>query len=197
MNKQEYLNQLKKYLKRLPKDDYEQAMEYFTEYFEDAGLENEQRVIAELGDPRNAATEILENILDKKSKFPEQGKTSDFRGNVILIAFLAVFAAPIGVPLFLAVLMLMFAGVLITFSLFLCSLAFGIAGVLVGGKLLIRGILAIPYSVSGFCVISGMGILGIGVGILLCLMSWQMSKWLLQGLIRLVKMILRKGRERV
>lgn len=37
MNREEYLNELKKYLRRLPKDDYENAIEYFTEYFEDAG----------------------------------------------------------------------------------------------------------------------------------------------------------------
>ena len=42
MTSQEYLNQLQKYLKKLPQSDYEDAMEYFTEYFADAGPENEQ-----------------------------------------------------------------------------------------------------------------------------------------------------------
>lgn len=36
LTKEEYLAQLKKYLKRLPKEDYNNAMDYFTEYFEDA-----------------------------------------------------------------------------------------------------------------------------------------------------------------
>ena len=35
LTKEEYLAQLKKYLKRLPKEDYNNAMDYFTEYFED------------------------------------------------------------------------------------------------------------------------------------------------------------------
>ena len=39
LTKEEYLAQLKKYLKRLPKEDYNNAMDYFTEYFEDAGPE--------------------------------------------------------------------------------------------------------------------------------------------------------------
>ena len=30
MNREEYLNQLKKYLRRLPSDDYQNAMDYFT-----------------------------------------------------------------------------------------------------------------------------------------------------------------------
>ena len=34
LTKEEYLAQLKKYLKRLPKEDYNNAMDYFTEYFE-------------------------------------------------------------------------------------------------------------------------------------------------------------------
>ena len=48
MTSGEYLNQLQKYLKKLPQSDYEDAMEYFTEYFADAGPEKEQAVIEEL-----------------------------------------------------------------------------------------------------------------------------------------------------
>lgn len=49
LTKEEYLAQLKKYLKRLPKEDYNNAMDYFTEYFEDAGPEGEAALIQELG----------------------------------------------------------------------------------------------------------------------------------------------------
>ena len=41
-------------------------MEYFTEYFADAGPENEQAVIEELGTPKIAAAELMMNLLDKK-----------------------------------------------------------------------------------------------------------------------------------
>ena len=37
MTSGEYLKQLEKYLRKLPQSDYEDAMEYFTEYFADAG----------------------------------------------------------------------------------------------------------------------------------------------------------------
>ena len=47
MTSGEYLKQLEKYLRKLPQSDYEDAMEYFTEYFADAGPENEQAVIKE------------------------------------------------------------------------------------------------------------------------------------------------------
>ena len=51
MTKTEYLAKLTKYLRKLPQKDYEEALEYFMEYFEEAGPENEAQVIAELGKP--------------------------------------------------------------------------------------------------------------------------------------------------
>ena len=38
MTRTEYLAELDKYLKRLPEVDYQEAMDYFVEYFEEAGL---------------------------------------------------------------------------------------------------------------------------------------------------------------
>lgn len=67
LTKEEYLAQLKKYLKRLPKEDYNNAMDYFTEYFEDAGPEGEAALIQELGTPKEAAYEILDNLITEKN----------------------------------------------------------------------------------------------------------------------------------
>ena len=39
MSREEYLNQLHKYLRKLPRQDYEDAMEYFTEYFQETDEE--------------------------------------------------------------------------------------------------------------------------------------------------------------
>ena len=65
MTRKEYMEQLKKYLKRLPKEDYENAIEYFSEYFDEAGPENEQQVMEELGQPKEAARELLLNLLQE------------------------------------------------------------------------------------------------------------------------------------
>ena len=66
MTSGEYLKQLEKYLRKLLQSDYEDAMEYFTEYFADAGPENEQAVIKELGTPKQAAPGMIRKMLDKK-----------------------------------------------------------------------------------------------------------------------------------
>ena len=43
MSREEYLNQLHKYLRKLPRQDYEDAMEYFTEYFQETDEEGDER----------------------------------------------------------------------------------------------------------------------------------------------------------
>ena len=46
-------------------------MDYFTEYFEDAGPEGEAALIQELGTPKEAAYEILDNLITEKRKDPD------------------------------------------------------------------------------------------------------------------------------
>ena len=41
MTRTEYIAKLTKYLRKLPQKDYEEALEYFMEYFEEAGPEND------------------------------------------------------------------------------------------------------------------------------------------------------------
>ena len=48
MSKEEYLNQLHKYLRKLPRQDYEDAMEYFTEYFQETDEEGAEELMKEL-----------------------------------------------------------------------------------------------------------------------------------------------------
>lgn len=45
------------------------------------------------------------------------------------------------------------------------------------GKLVIRGILAIPYSISGFALISGSGIFFVGLAILSVILGIYLAKW--------------------
>ena len=44
MSREEYLNQLHKYLRKLPRQDYEDAMEYFTEYFQETDEEGAEEL---------------------------------------------------------------------------------------------------------------------------------------------------------
>ena len=60
MKKYEYLSELEKRLSALPADARRDALNYYEEYFDDAGPDNEDATAAELGDPAEAARKILE-----------------------------------------------------------------------------------------------------------------------------------------
>lgn len=208
MTKTEYLCQLKKYLKRLPKADYENAMEHFTEYFEEVGIEGEQKVIEELGTPKEAAAELLKNLLQedlKKSKEMEKKKrlgrvvdrqvkdlskeTPKTMGRKIWIAYLFIMAAPIAIPLALtAIVFLLTMGLFLSCILLMIG-TLSLSMVLIGIKLLLRAIVAIPYSFSGAGIITGMGLLGIGFSILFSILTiffYQWIKWLFLFLLQKV-----------
>ena len=60
MKKYEYLSELEKRLSALPADARRDALNYYEEYFDAAGPDNEDATAAELGDPADAARKILE-----------------------------------------------------------------------------------------------------------------------------------------
>ena len=66
MTRTEYIAKLTKYLRKLPQRTMKRPLEYFMEYFEEAGPENEAQVIAELGTPKEAAHEVISRLLEEK-----------------------------------------------------------------------------------------------------------------------------------
>lgn len=62
MNKSEYMRELERLLQNIPENERVEAMTYYEEYFNDAGVENEQQVIEELGYPAKVAENIKEGL---------------------------------------------------------------------------------------------------------------------------------------
>ena len=58
MTKNEYLARLKSCLECIDASEREAAVQFYTEYFEDAGEENEEKVMAELGSPEKLARDM-------------------------------------------------------------------------------------------------------------------------------------------
>lgn len=61
MNRREFMDELRVLLKNLPYGEQEDALQFYEEYFDDAGTENEQRVIKELESPEAVAKKIIQN----------------------------------------------------------------------------------------------------------------------------------------
>ncbi len=77
MTRSEYLSELASHLISLPKEERDMAVGFYEEYFDEAGSENEQAVIADLGKPFNLARSIIgETSLYSKSTVYLQYKES-------------------------------------------------------------------------------------------------------------------------
>lgn len=134
MNKTEYLAELSKYLKRVPKQDLDDALEYYEEYFEEAGVENEQKIIEELGTPKDLAKKIIiecvdknfsedyepaeistEVVSDKKDEKKEKKSLSPW---LILAAIFALPLSPIVIVLLIVVLAIAFSVIVSLIAVF-------------------------------------------------------------------------------
>ena len=60
MSKEEFLSQLEHQLSGMPENEKQEALQYYRDYFEDAGKEKEGEVLAALGSPEDVARNIRE-----------------------------------------------------------------------------------------------------------------------------------------
>ena len=63
MKRTDFMNQLESLLQSIPSTEREEAMQYYNDYFDDAGAENEQQVIEALGNPARVAENIKRDLL--------------------------------------------------------------------------------------------------------------------------------------
>lgn len=69
MSRKEFLAQLSRLLWDIPESDRKDALEYYENYFEDAGEENEASVIQELGSPGKVAAIIKADLVDGQGEY--------------------------------------------------------------------------------------------------------------------------------
>ena len=67
MNRAQFMEQLKRLLSDISAAERDEALEYYNNYFDDAGPENEAAVIRELGSPGKVAA-IIKADLNESSE---------------------------------------------------------------------------------------------------------------------------------
>ena len=183
MTRNEFMFQLRTKLKRLPQSDAEDAIAYYQGYFDDAGPENEQEVIEELGSPSEVAGKIirefafkqLENQLDSK-------KGMGTIGWVVL----AILASPIALPIGIAILAVFFSAIVAVLSVLF---AIGFAGVVVAGSGILSaviGITSIMTSPANTLYFVGAGMVALGVGAAILWLTVWVGRLAMVGISRLV-----------
>lgn len=193
MTRTEYIAKLTKYLRKLPQKDYEEALEYFMEYFEEAGPENEARVIAELGTPKEAAHEVISRLLEEKiveDKSSLRNKTA-----ILWIAILAVLASPVALPILLFFLAMIVTLLMIIFAVIVTALALTFALLISGVYTFFTSFSLLSVSLASTLFGGGLGLLMFGGALLLLLISFEICKLIVKLIALLIKWLIKKGRK--
>ena len=193
MTRTEYIAKLTKYLRKLPQKDYEEALEYFMEYFEEAGPENEAQVIAELGTPKEAAHEVISRLLDEKiieDKSRLRNKTT-----ILWIAILAVLASPVALPILLFFLAMLLTLLVVIFAVIVTALALTFALLISGIYTFFTSFSLLNISLASTLFGGGLGLLMFGGALLLLLISFEICKLIVKLITLLIKWLIKKGRK--
>lgn len=181
MDRRQYLAELSRALRRLPRKEYEAAMEYYREYFDEAGPEMEQQVIKDLGTPAEAAGQIIRETARRRVNEPVGSVKKGFSSLWMII--LGLFAVPIALPLTLALLAVLLSAVVSVFCVWLCGFIMALVSVAGGVAVAIcGGIVTAAHPATGVVNI-GLGILFIGLGLL----ALQLALWIGGFLLLLVR----------
>lgn len=197
MNRVEFMRQLESLLQNISLAEREEALQYYNDYFNDAGEENEQSVIEALGNPAKVAENIkrdlygsgygdaayhgasAENraVVQYNQPFADTPESSGrlSTGVIVLIVVLCVLASP-----FLAGVACAVAGVLLGVAAIWLALIAS-AGIVAVTFLIV----ALVFVVLGFmCIIpsplAGIALLGVGmvcagIGILFLMLTVAMA----------------------
>ena len=193
MTKTEFIAKLTKYLRKLPQQDYEEAIEYFMEYFEEAGPENEARVIAELGTPKEAAHEVISRLLEEK--IVEDKSSLRNKTTILWIAILAVLASPVALPILLFFLAMIMTLLMIIFAVLVTALALTFALLISGAYTFFTSFSLLSVSLASTLFGGGLGLLMFGGALLLLLISFEICKLIVKLITLLIKWLIKKGRK--
>ena len=225
MKREEFLKQLEQLLDGISEEEKADALAFYRSYFEDAGEENEESVIAELESPEKVAQSIKKNLgMEKENgsygmpadQNPEWNKNDDDmfvkseeapkekKGGWSAAAIvLVVLTSPLWLTLLLVVASLLLAVVAILFGIAVAV----VAVVAVMASLVFAGFLLIGFGFStlftgGVAVglgLTGAGLLVLGLGILAVLLVVWVSgvflPWAVRGIIGLCKKPFEKKKE--
>lgn len=198
MTREEYLSILRKKISRLPKEEYETAMNRIIKRFDDAGDSDEQKVISELGDPNYVGDQIILDLAINNASKEKDESTKSVKGNVnaVWVGILAVLAGPVALPIGIAILAVVFAIVLSVAAVIISLMITGVALVICSGITLVCAGVIASKSFTVFLVCIGATLVLIGVG---CALTYGMYLLLIALLKRVVLVcsgIARKGGKR-
>ncbi len=190
MDRSRFMRELEELLLNIPAEERESALQFYNDYFDEAGVENEQEVIAEFESPQKVAAKIREDIygegqreeppvsnsLQTWQETPRKAPWSNNLVKILLIIAIVVVGGPIIIPVVIGIACAVFgcllAVIVLFFALVLVAFAIAISGIIV----FIFGIPALFTSpgvglalLGGGLILSAVGAAAVVAGIRLCM----------------------------
>ena len=180
MNRTEFMYELGLLLSELPPEERREALQFFEDYFDEAGPQGEAEVIERLGTPKQAARRILKDLKDEgkdgeyteagyqeavdqelyqrpvERQMPKRGKI-DRKDGLILALILIIFCSPLITGIGGGII-----GIGVGILAFIAMLTLGTS--IGGAALVISGIGLVVYGSVKMSAYAGNGLLIIGSG---------------------------------
>lgn len=192
MSKLQFMAELKQLLGELPVAERDEALNYYEDYFADAGEENEESIIAELGSPEKVAFTIKAGLADENKEVGEftesgfQGYENQYkdeiintipegndrgfdnaslrRNNTILTIIVLILLSPFIIGA-LGTIFGVSVGILATiFGIIVALAAAGIGCVVAGAIILVVGLIGSALHPMGAITLGGIALILIGFG---------------------------------
>ena len=214
MNRQEFIERLKELLGDLSEEERQEAIQYYEDYFADAGEENEERVIEELGSPEKVALMIREGLQgeDGGSEYRETGyaqtryeerevpqsrhsneEREQSRNQkpwtsrplkILLIILIICVGFPVVIPVIGGIVFGALGILCELFGIFFAFVIFSFGLCIAGVALVVSGIVAMFPALPVGLLISGIGMLLLAVGIIAAMASIKLSMVAVPALFR-------------
>jgi len=186
MDKSEFMADLSAQLSRIDADERAEAIAFYNEYFEEAGIENEQMVIEELGSPAQVAAQIK---ADAAVKEIQAGSSPSKKGVALWTVILGICALPVAFPLIIIALSAVFI-ILVLAATFVFTLAVLVGtAYFTGFVIFAAGIsVLISYPAVGIFYI-GVGLAILGISLLSTIITFIIAHAVINGIVKLVNYI--------
>ena len=173
MNRDIFMEELQKRLRKLPYGEIKEALDYYEQYFDDAGAENEQEVLSELGAPSAVAAQIIAGFAVKGAGMETSAKKKLTSAWIVALALLA---SPIALPLAIAAGAVALAFIISVSAVFISFLVTGVALFAGGIVCVVAGIVVVFQSFPTTLFMLGCGLILAGLGAAAAVATLNLSK---------------------
>lgn len=218
MSRIEFMSELAALLADLPIDDRNDALAYYNDYFDDAGVENEGVIIKELVSPAKVAKTIkselggtIEEVQESSDVLPDkyakmtansseeqQQQSQDMpkdKNNllkIILIIAGVCILAPIILPIIAAVFITIVSLLFAVFMFFVSLVLAAVAVIICGISLIVVGILMVIPEIAAGLVCIGVGLLLTAAGLVATRYTVKLCTVVFPGMVRFTVDICRR-----